>query len=158
MIKTLKKRRLYFPVIFIIIVLTILTTYVTYLHTSALFLKSDKIIVRYCDFYDTENTELINQQKEITDKNDIKTLKRICSLQSIEDIATICDVPACFFDTVEIIFINGNQQVTVCPSPDGCNNILIKTGKGDEYYHSLSKAEMKTLIEILENNGIVWNW
>ena len=160
MTKASKKRRLYFPVIFIIIVLTILTPYLTHLHTSALFSKSDKIIIRYCDSYNTENTELINQQKEITitDENDIKTLKRICSLQSITDIATIFDVPACFFDTVEIVFINGKQQVIVCPSPDGCNNILIKTENGDEYYRSLSKTEMKTLIEILENNGIIWNW
>ncbi len=160
MIKLSKKRQFCFPVILIIIVLIIFSPYIAHLHTYALFAKSDKIRIRYCDFYDTENAESISKQKEIdiTDENDIKTLKKICSLQSITDIATIFDVPACFFDTVEIVFSNGKQQVTVCPSPDGCNNILIRTENGDEYYRSLSKTEMKTLIEILENNGIVWVW
>lgn len=100
-------------------------------------------------FYDNKKEKSI----EITNKDDIKQIEKICSGKSISE---TFETPACFFDTVNIILRSSNKSTKICPSGDDCRNILI-CGDAD-YYHSISKNEMNKLIEILEKNGINWIW
>lgn len=101
--------------------------------------------------------DYISKEKEITitDKDDINALEEICFDINITD---MFGIPACFFEPVQIIFVSNGKQITVCPSPDGCNNLMIKAENGRVYYHSLSDTEMQKLTGILINNGVAWNW
>lgn len=132
----------------IVIISTVLKlTFFSFDNTS--FQNAD-IIITYFD----KNGE--EQRTKISNTGEIKTLSKICSCKISGEI--FGETPACFFDTVQISFINEKKQTNVYPSPDGCNNLLIEKSNGANHYHSLSKTEMKNLIKILEKNNIEWNW
>ena len=160
MVKSKKKLVITISIILSAVILLTVISQIPYIAISNPFSKMDKVIIKCSEFIDSETNDDINREKDITitDKDDINALEEICFKQNITDIMSVFETPACFFDTVQIIFVSNGKQITVCPSPDGCNNLMIKAENGRVYYHSLSDTEMQKLIEILKNNGQTGNW
>lgn len=157
MVKSKKKLAITISIILSAVILLPVISQIPYIAISNSFSKMDKVIIKCSDFVDSEMNDYISKEKDITitDKDDINALEEICFDINITD---MFETPACFFDTVQIIFVSNGKQITVCPSPDGCNNLMIKAENGRKYYHSLSDTEMQKLTEILINNGVAWNW
>lgn len=159
MVKARKKLILTISIISSTIILLTVFSHIPYITISNSFFSADKVTIKCNDFIDSETNDVISRENEITitDSNDIKALQEICFGQNIVDILSVLETPACFFDTVQIIFTSNGKQITVCPSSDGCNNLMIKTENNYKNYHSLSEMEMKKLIKILKDNGVIWN-
>lgn len=157
MVKSKKKLVITISIILSAIILLTVISQIPYIASSNPFSKMDKVIIKCSDFVDSETNDDTNREKDITvtDKDDINALEEICFDINITD---MFGIPACFFEPVQIIFVSNNRQITVCPSTDGCNNLMITAENGRKYYHSLSDTEMQKLIDILKNNGQAWNW
>ena len=88
------------------------------------------------------------------DGEDKSLAESFCSAKNAvsEDV----EIPACFFDTVEITIVKDGKTYTVYPSGDDCRNLAIDVN-GKTYYGAMTDS-MDAFKEVLKKNGIAWYW
>lgn len=101
---------------------------------------TEKILLNY--EYGDKNIHV-----EITDKDDLDNLIRICKGTAINDFS----VPSCSFGTPELIFEGKGKKIYLYPACDSCE--IIRFGKKDKFFHHISETDRKNLEKILEKYG-----